>query len=746
MLNGGYGDFCLQIANDNNENETYYSKSWSSNTKNFVVLENQNVKIFNWAGKKPEVINQKVVLDNFNKFYEYLNQKSYRSEKDVIPFIIDIFRQLRNITLEKTNPVEALNLLFILLTSLEEDYNNYNYEKWNVSKTDIPHGFDFFTEKIKTGVNDIKPELDLILRHSAGILFQEAQKEVMFFAPQRDLFGGVSSLLGTKSQLYSSIHYTPPYLARTIVENSIRHLDITKGSLKIFDPACGSSEFLIEVLKQLKENKFLGKIEVIGWDSSETAVNTSNFLLAYEKRTIWDNKLDYSIKLVTDSLSEQWECDYDLILMNPPFVSWDLSTNKDAKASVKAVLGGNFNSKPNQASAFFYKAIQCLNGNGVIGCILPSSILSLETYKKLRNEVKDIISINLVGKLGNFVFEDALTDVSMLVGHKPKSGIIPTILWTRNEKGIAQNALRDLRKMYYSNEYTVNEKDYSIYQPLTFPLIAESWKPISIIENQLLKIVERFVFEKRLVRVHDIFNVQPGIRQGLKDIFKISEEVYNDLPEEEKKYFKPVIDNDAIKNAQLFKKKYIWYPYNSNGIIFKDITELNEKANFFYTNFLKPNEKKLKARKGISEWWGLARPRNWQFVKDKRLISKEFGFSDSFAFDIKGEYVVERGYAWTPKRDFIEIDYYYFYLAIFSSPFFDKLLSIYCSRHLAGGKWYDLGKKHTAQIPIPNIESFEIRNSEAYFKLVELGKELSDGNTFVKPILDEIISKYFYPT
>jgi len=41
---------------------------------------------------------------------------------------------------------------------------------------------------------------------------------------------------------------------------------LTKRILKIFDPACGSSEFLIEALKQLKENKYNGEIKVIGWD------------------------------------------------------------------------------------------------------------------------------------------------------------------------------------------------------------------------------------------------------------------------------------------------------------------------------------------------------------------------------------------------------------------------------------------------------------------------------------------------
>ncbi len=706
-----------------------------------MVLDNDKVKIFNWSKNKPEEVTQKQVADNFDIFYNYLLSKSYKSERDVVPFIIDIFRQFRNITLEKTNPVEALNLLFILLTSLEDDYRNFDRNKWNVNEFNIPSGFDFFTEKIKIGIGNIRPELDLIIRHSAGVLFQEAQKEVLFFHPQRDLFGGVSSEIKTKNNLYSSIHYTPPYLARTIVENAIRQLDLGKNNLKIFDPACGSSEFLIETLKQLKELNYQGKIEIRGWDSSETAVNTSKFLLKYEQRTVWNESLEFEVKLVEDSLTENWNNNYDLILMNPPFVSWELLNNRNSRDAIKEVLGPNFNGKPNQASAFFYKAIQCLNKDGVIGCVIPSSLLTLDAYKKLRAEVYNLITINLISKLGNFVFEDALTDVSFIIGRKSYTNHIPTILWTGNEKGIAQNALRDLRKMFFSNELTVNKKDYSIFQPNSFPIIKESWKPISLKENALLKTIERFATEKKLVRLESVFSVQQGIRQGIRNIFKISKNEFKSLPENEKKYFRPVIDNESIKNGELFRKNFIWYPYNKEGIIFKSEGELKKNANHFYSTVLKPNKNILTKRAGITEWWGLTRPRNWQFIKEPKLVSTEFGKSDSFAFDKSGVFAVERGNAWIPKNNFNDLDYY-FYLSVLSSAFFEKLLSIY-SRQLLSG--WDLGKMYTKEIPIPDVHSFEVKNSDAYGKLVELGKELSIGNSYIKTVSDEILVKYFYP-
>ncbi len=744
MLNGGYGDFCLQTINDNSDIDNYFSKSWSSNTKNFLVLDNENIKIYNWSKSTPETISKELVLNNFDKFYNYLLSKSFKSSKDVVPYIIDIFRQFRNLTQERTKPVEALNLLFILLSSLEDDVNDFDFGKWNINNTVIPNNFDFYTDNIKTGISNIKPELDLIIRHSAGTLFQEAQKEVLFFNPQRDLFGGVSNSLDTKKELYSSIHYTPPFLSRTIVENALKQLDLTVETIKILDPSCGSSEFLIEALKQLKQLDYKGNIQIIGWDSSKTAINTSNFLLNYEKRTIWNDKLNFTIKLVEDSLKEVWEDDYSLILMNPPYVSWELLKKKDSKDVVREVLGTNFNGKPNQASAFFYKAITQLNENGVIGCVIPSSLLSLDSYKKLRNDIYDNIEIKLLGKLGNFVFEDALTDVSIIIGQKPKRNQVPTLLWTRNEKGIAQNALRDLRKLIYSNETTIDHPDYSIYKPIVFPILNENWKPISLENNNLFKNIERFVREDKLVRIDKIFFVKQGVRTGNNNVFKISKREFIGLPASEQKYFRASIDNESIKNGELYINNYIWYPYDENELLIKSENEFQENVPTYFNSIIQHKESlSNRARKDINSWWVLSEHRAWLRKRSPRLISSEFGRSDSFAFDKNGEFVVERGNAWIPKKDF-ENDFYYFYLALFSSSFFNKLLSVY-SKQLAGGKWYDLGKKHTKYIPIPNIHSLEVIESIGYFKLVEIGKELSNGTTSLKTILDEVLIKYFYP-
>jgi len=744
MLNGGNKDFCLQtdyLDNKKDERSTFFSEAWSTNTKHFLVINNDNVCVYNWINNKKDNYVREKIEENPNNFYEYLFSKSYKTPNDAVPYIISIFRELRNLT-GKKEPVEALNLLFRLLISIEDDYTKINSSKWEIADSIVPSNFEYYVERIKQGVNLISPDRDLLLRHVSGILFQEAHKEVIYFDSQMDLFGGFSDKLKVKEDLYSSVHYTPQYLARSIVENCLKLLDLRhKKNIKIFDPACGSSEFLIETLKQLKNINYQGKVKIIGWDTSSSAICTSKFLLKYEQLTQWtDTNMEFEIKQVADSLTEQWDNDYDLIVMNPPFVSWELLKNKNSRDAILNVLGPIIEGRPNQSAAFFYKAAKSLQTNGVLGCVLPYTIFTSDSYLKLRKEIKEELSLNLLAKLGNYVFESVLTDVSFFIGRKMLSSILPKLIWSKNEREITSEALLNLRKMESANQIAIDEKKYNIYTPSRFPIVSDSWKIISIKEDKFLNDVKRFVYDKQLTVVSDIFTVQQGIRQGKKDIFKIKKEEYKQYPKNEKEFFRPVVDNDAIKDGQLFDHKYIWYPYNQFGLIFKNEREM-KNLNFF-NNKIKHFKSDLKKRAGIQEWWGHTRPRNWQFEKKMKLVSTEFGKSDSFAIDKTGKFVVERGYAWIPKKIFVINDYYY-YLSIFSSDIFDFLLSIY-SKQLAGGNWYDLGAKYTKNIPIPNIQLNEVKETSSYYRLIELGKELVNGNSYVKHAIGDA-AKIYYP-
>src|SRR5699024_10567760 len=119
---------------------------------------------------------------------------------------------------------------------------------------------------------------------------------------------------------------------------------------------------------------------------------------------------------------------------------------------------------------------------------------------------------------------------------------------------------------------------------------------------------------------------------------KISVGEYQALPDIEKKYFRPVTDNDSIYNGQLKTINYVWYPYDSNGLILKTETEFRECAPTVYEKFV-PFKTVLanRARKDDNSWWYLSEHRAWQREAAIKLISTEFGSSASFTIDTKGD-------------------------------------------------------------------------------------------------------------
>ncbi|MDN5346340.1 MAG: adenine-specific DNA-methyltransferase [Petrotoga sp.] len=747
LLNGGVGDFCIDINPDKSPIE-YFSYAWSSNTKNFVTLKNNRVFLYNWLKDKEEDYSINDIKSNLPKFYDYLVKDSYRSEYDITPFVLNIYRELRRETGEKDEGINAINQLLLSLIAIESgnDIKNLDLSNWGLQQSINPlPNINDYIQTLKSGLRikgkSLTPNIDLIFRHSAGELFQEAQKEAIFYNRQLGLFGGFVGNYDLRQKMYSSLHYTPSFLARSIVEYSLSKLNLNEiDNLKILDPACGSSEFLLEVLKQLKSLGYNKKIEVHGWDISETAVTISNFLLNYEKRE-WGNNIYINIEKVKNSLTKEWGNDFDLILMNPPFISWELLSKEDREI-VRESLGNVSKKKPNLASVFIYKAVNHLKENGIIGTVMPSSILLMDSYRKLREEIKEQLTLLLVGKLGNFVFEDALTDASILIGKKPKSNELPLLVWSKNEKDVINNVFRELRKVNYNHiPYVTENKKYNIYRPDIYP-DKENWKVISYQEQKLKKHLHKFVSLGQLKTVQEIFNVKQGIRTGNNKIFKISKTIFNRLPENESVFFRPTVDNESINKGVLNILNYIWYPYNDNGLEIRTEQELQEKTPYFYKNYLLPNKQKLisRARKDENSWWFLSEHRAWLRSKYPKLVSTEFGHTGSFAFDTKGIFVVERGNAWIPKKAFKKDDYCYFYLALFNSSFFDELLSVFSKEILKG---YDLGKKYTADIPIPEITS-ELEQSFVYEKLVDFGKQISLGEFFYFNLIDDYLKEYIY--
>ncbi len=256
------------------------------------------------------------------------------------------------------------------------------------------------------------------------------------------------------------VYYTPTYLVDYIIKNTIGELvkqkkfDIDK--IKILDPACGSGSFLMKAYDyllalhsekkgmaeqtkldittnmELPYEKKVGilKNSIFGVDIDPKAVEIAQFnllLKAAEKKhqlpTLQDNiKLGNS--LVDDpnyegSRAFNWEKEFkdifstggfDVIISNPP---WGADID-----SISGYLKENY---PNSTKArldiykcFIERSLGLLKENGLLGFIVPSTILFQSTYKDIRQLIKEYSIIYIIN-LGEKVFKEVETPSCIII-------------------------------------------------------------------------------------------------------------------------------------------------------------------------------------------------------------------------------------------------------------------------------------------------------------------------------------------
>ena len=720
----------------------YYSAAWSSDVKNYIAIRGEKAIVYNWSKKEFQNVRLDLIRDKFQVFLKIINSTNYRTSDDVAPFIIGLFSQLRNLTQERREPTEALNLLFKLLISLQnEQITQQTCELWGIKNVVEPNGFDALRQSIRQGVRRITPNLDYILRHGSGPIFEVAHREALYFDSPLNLFGEVSANIEyISSPKYTGVHYTPRYLVRSIVENALKFVNLESQTLTILDPACGSGTFLQEVLKQLREKNYAGQITIKGFDISPIAEQTCRFLLNYENRMQWNNRLIVNI-LQQDSLRSDWGVN-DLILMNPPFISSELIKDVDTKDCVNNILADlSIKKRPNMAAAFFYKAIQSLGGHGILGSILPSSILLQEQYIPLREKVCEMTKVEVLAQLGNFVFSDALADTSFIIARR---GIQPNYnnpltIWCSNREHSAFDSMRGWRKMQYDNSSRRINDNFNIYIPSRFPIVKDSWKVVALSEDEFLQQVKVKETNGDLKPISSIFDVRQGIIKGNRNLFEITYDQYAVLPKKEKRLFRPIASSQTIDNGHIKEGRYLWYPYTVSGPIIQSEDDFR-KFEWSY-NWLSQHKRTLQNRSGVSNWWELTRSRFELFSRNETILcSKRSGGSHSFAIAAE-EYVVEEGNVFLFRKNniYCEEDKY-FYLAMFSSSVFQRMLAIY-ARPLKAG--FDLGKVQIKDIPIVDVAGFGIRESEEYKKLVSLGEEYAVGYKARRELFDRYIQAFF---
>jgi adenine-specific DNA-methyltransferase len=710
LLNGGAsGDFCLDFNSDNNL-DLIRSYAWSSDVGHYLTLDNDSINLHRWDSYRPERYDTSSVEMRLEDFYGYLRNQALNRQDSIVKFGISLYRTIRN-TLRDNKGTDSLSVLLTMLSLYSDNVTRetLSYQKWALpanaedrTKSIRSGDFDRLVEYLRIGLQSrsLKPNIDLLLRHAAGSIFQEAQFEILFPLEYQTSFEGFllpsSKIVSPKKREQTSAHYTPTSIVRAIVEESLRDFDCkTYAKLTVFDPACGSGEFLREFLRQVRMKGYKGNIVVVGWDISPAAIDMARYILNYEVRS-YQSSVQINIQ-IKDALQEDWSQKADFMLMNPPFISWELM-NKTQREGVSNMLGKLIDGRPNSAGAFFWNAFLSLNDGGTMGCILPTSILEADSFRKLRKELHSNLSIEIIGRLGSHsLFADALVDAGIFVAQKKPNAkaSYPIILWSDFKTESNSAALRELRKIRSTNSLpAASNVGYSIYVKNNFAS-EDNWAPIEVNAYELLSKLKTFK------KVEDLFDVRQGVRTGMNSVFIVTREYWKGLDKKERKYFRPAVTNESIQNGTLIDKYYVFYPEDDASI--ETEAELKKAVPKYFKEYLLPNRAKLAALygKSLKTYWKLSRPRAWQIEKEAKIVSTEFGKAGAFAFDKTGIYVAERSNAWFPKNRKELNDIGYAYITVLSLPIINELLKG-VSKQIGGGQWY-LSSKFINQMPIPDL-------------------------------------------
>jgi adenine-specific DNA-methyltransferase len=736
LLNGSSGNFCLDTTADREPD--HRARAWSANVGHYIRIVGDQVEIQRWDNTISEYERHplSLVSQDLERFHSYLVSKEPPAQLAVIPHVVRVFRQIRNRE-ELTGGADSLKVLLLLLAcaASSTDRSRINASEWAV-----PQGAAELSECIddaewqilvETLLNPIGSDLrlnpDLLIRHAAGPVFQEAHREATLVdAAQMPLPGfGRRAADIQHPELGVGVHFTPPPLARSVVEQALAVAG-TRRDFTILDPACGSGEFLREALRQIRLTGSNARIKMIGWDISATACDMATFLLSWEKkRDLGSVQFEINQR---DSLQEQWPTDVNLLLMNPPFVSYEQLTTEQ-RGSVQNVMGNLARGRMEYSNAFIYKALESLQPDAVLGAIIPSSFYESSAAAQLREWVKGRLSPWLLARLGSQVlFPDAIVDAGLLIG-KTNGGSAKSLLcfWADHRTKSTAEGLRYLRKATSAGRprqsILVEGQGFSIYPAPELLQNSKSWSPMRY---------SAWSFARKLQHLPiagDLFSIHTGARSGLLKAFLLPKGKWAALPKKEQKYFRPAVVNESIESGRLSDVVYAFYPHGQFS--FDSENQLRAQLPIFYKTHLREYRASLQGRESTApegKWWEMHRPRTWQQISVPKLVSVQYGDVGAFGWDARGDFVVAGGYAWLPRSPLkgtgrFPLKLGLSYLALLNSPVFFELVASN-SRKVRGGQW-DLGNKYLERVPLPNLPSTGSAILEALFRV---GSDIQSGN------------------
>ena len=768
LLNGRESSFaaCVAADRDSLHSDSVMSWCWSANLRHAVLLDEHRGEMVLRRWDDPRAF-RRFPLPHSSAVAERLlgviDREPAPRDADVLLYVLRAFRRVREL-LQSFDAVTSIHVLNALLVGTHAAGRGLmERDQWHASRTigealaalehsreaigvewEVPNGarhtpvgilLDYLARPAGRG-EDLRLQPDLLLRHAAGELYQEAHL-LLEREPQISL-PGMGSDGEPRGELARDVRFTPTALARALVQQAFeaRGNDwLSQDGVDILDPACGSGVFLLEALRELVSRCYRGEVRLRGFDTSPISCAIARFCLQWAANDAHEEGLQVNVAIQQkDALAVDWGAP-DAIVMNPPFVPWQRMSDA-VRQKVREVLGEVGRGRPDEAMAFITRGTQSLGPGGALGSVVPSALMETEAGVAWRERITEQADLWLLGRFRGYgYFRASMVEPGFVVlrarGVVP--GARPSVRLVVAKEGGESRALRALR----GGEVTQagEAEDWELAHVAPAFVTSASWLPRP---RSHVEVIGR-LRDAGTPRVSDLFRVHQGARTGWKRAFMLSRAELAALPEGEKQYFRRAITTGAIRDGSIVPDAYVFYPYGDSGLLVADEQELQNAVPEYYARSLKPAEDTLRARRSVArgQWWALSRPRTWQWRREPRMVSTYFGRAGSFGYDDRGEVVVVQGHAWiwaggtgrgapsalgTP--GFHKSLLPWAYLALLNSRVFEIILECLCPR-VQGGQ-FNLSRRFVSQAYIPDLQDPYV-TADSVEALAELGHRMHRG-------------------
>jgi adenine-specific DNA-methyltransferase len=429
--------------------------------------------------------------------------------------------------------------------------------------------------------------------------------------------------------------FTPSETIKEIIANTpIKSMYFSNPFIRVFDPACGSGDFLIAaymiILGIIDENP--------GYFAEEFGIDITNIKTHILENNICGCEIDNftaflasaNLRIVSgcqdapdiktvDYLFFDTPHSFDLIIGNPPYIG-----HKNLQVSYKKALKEKYivyTDKADISYCFFEKCFSDLKDNGFLSFITSRYFLEAEHAKTLREFlINHYTIVGIIDYGGQNLFKNI--------------GISPVIITL--SKGSEQKRIQ-ISDINRQNNYEIDSKDIK----------GEIWD----INDNATKAIIGKIKKKSDGLIDDIFSIYQGIITGCDDAFIVDELQVKRHCIEQHLLVNWIKSSHLKGNAGIIDSRNLKLIYTNNHDL-KDMP--------YTEKYLEKFKERLKRRreciKGIRGWHELQWGRNRHLFERSKILFPYKSSDNRFTLDTHNYYFSADIYMMLPKDENLKLN------------------------------------------------------------------------------------------